>query len=357
MQNSDKVLRVLGRLSYFESTGDYYLKESEFLEFVYPTKAGSRAFRLFKILQTNFCEGDCKYCINRKYRNTERYYLTPLKLARAFMEYYKRKKVDGLFLSSGIFKSSNFMQEKMLETVLILRKKFSYRGFIHLKVLPGVDLELIKKIIGLVDRVSINIEAPTQSLFSTLTTTKDFKEGVLKRLQFLSQLNKNKIFRSGVITQMIVGFSKERDLEILKTVYFLYKNFNLRRVYYSGFVPVKETPLQNQPACSLKRELRIYQADVLLRKYGFSVKDLVFDKEGNLPLYNDPKTLYTLTHPELFPININKADFKELLKIPGIGTITAKRILNVRKEKRIVNLEELTKLGVDTKRAKNYVKF
>jgi len=356
MQNLDRALKVLGSLSYFESTG-YHLKNSDFLDFIYPAKAGSKIFRLFKILQTNFCEGDCKYCINRKYRNTQRYYLSPKRLASVFMEYYKKRKVDGLFLSSGVFKSPNFMQEKMLETILILRKKFFYKGFIHLKILPGADLELIKKFIGLVDRVSINIEAPTQNLFNTLTSTKNFKEDILKRLKFLSELNKKKVFKKGVTTQMIVGISNEKDINVLKSAYFLYKNFNLSRVYYSGFIPVKNTPLENLPMCSLKRELRIYQADILLRKYGFSVEDLVFDKEGNLPLHTDPKTLYALNHPELFPINVNKASFKELLKIPGVGPISAKRILFLRKEKKISKLTELEKIGVNLKRAKDYVKF
>ena len=311
---------------------------------------------LYKVLQTNFCEYDCKYCINNKYTNVERFFFKPQNLAVQFMQAYKSKKVGGLFLSSGIFKNPDFIQEKMLETVILLRKKINFRGFIHCKVLPHVSLSLIEKFKFLVDRISINIETSSALSLKNLSNKKSFKD-ILKKIQFLSYLSKRfEAFKAGVCTQIIVGVDDVPDKKILELSHTLLKNFSLKRIYFSGFQPLKGTPLEKKKPCPSLRVKRLYQAEYLMRLYKFNPQDFLYTPQGNLIYDLDPKEASALKYSELFPVNVNKADFELLLRVPGIGVKLARRILSQRKLSKFKNFSQLKKIGVNEK-ARKYVKF
>jgi predicted DNA-binding helix-hairpin-helix protein len=243
----------------------------------------------------------------------------------------------------------------MLDAVSILRYKYRYRGYIHLVVLPGVRNDYLPEAAKLADRLSINLEAPNPGALSKLTKTKDYNLELLGTLKAIAEVDKEYPLRAGITTQFVVGACQESDQEILSTANQLYCNFRLKRVYYSGFEPVAGTPLEDISACPSLRQLRLYQADWLLRKYGFRPQELVFGKDGNLPQAVDPKTAYALFHPERFPVEINKADFRELIRVPGIGVIGAKKIIQARGREKIRNLNQLRAIGCSVSRARNFI--
>lgn len=352
-------LKTLGELSRFDTTGlpqifnpQRYLK---YAHFIYPAVGfKGRCANLFKVLQTNLCQYNCFYCANRQQRNCRRLTFKPEELASVFLNFYKRRWVEGLFLSSAIYPEPNLVQEKMLITLKLIRGA-GFRGYIHTVILPGVDEVLIEKIGQLSDRLSLNLEAPNQEYLSSLSPSKDFQKGLFNGLKKLSLFHKRHPLQAGLTTQLVVGAAGESDREILSLSQELYKDLSLGRVYYSGFTPVDNTPFENKPACSTLREARIYQADFLLRHYGFSVDELVFNQKGNLFEELDPKFAWARAHPQKFPIEINSARLEQLLRVPGIGRISAKRILALRKHQRILRLEDLKKLGVVVNRARNFV--
>jgi len=323
---------------------------------IYPA-VGERGgcVNLFKVLQTNLCENNCLYCANRKDRDCPRVEFTPRELASLFLEYYRKGWVKGLFLSSAISVSPNATQEKMLETLKILRQRYNYRGYIHCKILPGVDTNLIEAAGKLADRLSVNLEAPNQKALSKLTFDKNFQRDLLDGLKKIAFFDGKQPLKGGVTTQLVVGATDELDKEILFLSQNLYRSYSLRRVYYSAFSPVEDTPLESLRPCPPLREFRLYQADFLLRKYNFSAEELIFDKKGNLYLDKDPKLVWALTNMDRFPIEVNKASFEELIRVPGIGRISARRILEVRRSTKLKELEQLKKLGVVTKRARSFV--
>ena len=322
---------------------------------------GRRDVRLFKTLQMNACQNNCRYCANRRDRNFPRTGFTPEGLARTFMEYYKRRLADGIFLSSAVVKNSEYTQEKILEALKLIREKYGYRGYVHAKIMPGISGKLIGEISKYSDRMSINLEGINQKYLSRLTQNKSF-ERLFATLKEIAFLNLEKPLKAGLTTQFVVGTSGESDKEILGVSQNLYKNLRLWRVYYSKFDPVPDTPLQNQKPCSDLREARLYQADFLLRKYGFESDELTFDKIGNLPEDIDPKLAWAKAHPEFFPVEVNTAPFEKILRIPGIGRISAKRIVEVRHQSqrdpfgtKLVDLEQLRKIGVRTGKARKYI--
>jgi predicted DNA-binding helix-hairpin-helix protein len=310
---------------------------------------------ILKILLTNRCQKKCAYCVNSCQTNYPRYQLNPLKLSKEFMVMYKKKKVRGIFLSSAIYKNANFSQEKILETLIILRKKINYDSYLHAKVLPGADFSLIKELFKYADRLSINLEFPAQKYLSNVSSKKLF-EDLMKRLKFLAKLNKEKKIRSGIITQFVVGAQSEKDIEILNLTQYLYQNLNLRMVHYSGFQPIKGTPLENKKEVNPLRVKRLYEASILLRDYGFQYKDFLYDKEGNLILDASVKELSAIKNKKMFPINVNKADYLLLLRIPAIGKMRANKIVTLRKEKRITFFKDLEKIGIP-KKVKNWICF
>ena len=354
-------LKILGTTAQFDVCGLPSLftgknRKLQRFKFIYPAvgKRG-RCVRLFKVLQTNFCEGNCYYCANRRDRNFTRISFSPDELARLFIRYHQSGRVDGLFLSSAIYGSVNHSQEEMFKTLWLVRKKYGYRGYIHYKVLPGSEEALIERCAQLADRLSINLEAPSSTYLSRLSPSKNFTGQLLAGLERISCINEKNPLRAGITTQLVVGAAGETDREIINLSHLLYKKYNLWRVYYSGFAPIKDTPLEDIPPCPPLREFRLYQADFLLRGYGFTPQELPFQEKGDLPRDKDPKLAWALSHPEKFPLEINKASYSELLRVPGIGRISAKRIIKRRVQGKITSIDELKATGCVVRRARNFV--
>jgi predicted DNA-binding helix-hairpin-helix protein len=352
--HSKNKLKILGEEAKFDACG-YPSKRSLRFSFIYPAVGeGGKCVRLFKVLQSNICENNCLYCANRRDRNFYRNTFEPNELARLFMEYYLDNQVDGCFLSSGIVGSPDKSQERMLQTLKILRQKYGYKEYIHTKILPGVSDELVDEIAKYSDRLSINLEAPGQDYLSKLSGDKNFAR-LISRLKKISEINRTKSLKAGITTQLVVGAASENDRTIMNVAHRLYKNYGVWRVYYSGFVPLRDTPLENLPFCPPRREVMLYQADMLIRKYKFAPQELPFDGVGNLPKDIDPKLAWAKMHKELFPLEISKASFYELIRVPGIGRVSANRILGTRKITKIKDLEQLKKLGAVVRRAQNYI--
>lgn len=344
----EKVLKVLGENAKYDSSGFTRKIEVEnYLPFIYPaTGEKGRICNLFKILLTNNCKSNCLYCVNRKNRDCPRYSLSPYRLAEIFYQFWKKRYVEGLFLSSAIEQDTNETQEKIIKTAEILRKRYEYKGYIHLKILPGADPYLIRKASIVASRISLNMEAPSTGYLSKISREKDFSKNLLKTLKYISKVNKENSLPAGITTQFVVGAAGEKDKEILGFSYYLYKNHNLKRIYYSRFIPVINTPLENLPACNPQREVRLYQADILIRRYGFTSAEIPYDEKGNLILEKDPKLLWAEKNPSFFPVEINKASFEELIRVPGIGFKSAKKIIGIRKENTINSPSQLKKLRI-----------
>lgn len=313
---------------------------------------------LFKTLQSNKCKNDCKYCINQSKRNFTRLELSPEELAKAFLGYYNRGLVNGLFLSSGISDDVDSTMEKQIETVHLLRKKYGYDDYIHLKVVPGASKDSIRRAMALANRVSINIEAATPSGLAELSSTKDYNKDILRRLSWINSLqHKSTTYPNSThTTQLIVGANDESDKEILSRMEKIYKKSDLKRTYFSAFTPIEETDFSNKEACSTDRTAKLYNADSLLNDYHYSVKELVFDDNDKLSLRQDPKIL-AAKNMDIFPVEVNSAPLIELIRVPGIGIKSAKQIISIRKKTPFTNKEQLRKLGVVVDRAEPYIKI
>jgi len=316
--------------------------------------ADGRCVSLLKILMTNCCIFDCKYCLNRKSNSVKRAIFTPEEICSITLNFYKRNYIEGLFLSSGILKNPDYTMEKMIETITLLRKKYHFNGYIHAKAIPGASEYLVKKLGLLVDRLSANVELPSESGLKLLAPEKEEKK--ISSIMKLVKDHQSRVFTpAGQTTQMIIGAAKETDYEILKRSESLYNSFRLKRVFYSAYIPVNKDSLL--PAISLpplKREHRLYQADWLLRYYNYKVDQILDEKHSNFNILLDPKADYALRHLEEFPKEINKASYYELLKIPGIGPTSAKKIVNSRRYFTI-EWRDLQKMGISLKRAKYFI--
>ncbi|MCS7164384.1 MAG: putative DNA modification/repair radical SAM protein [Thermodesulfovibrio sp.] len=312
-----------------------------------------RCISLLKILMTNYCLNNCKYCINRSVNDVPRAILTPKEIADLTLEFYRRNYIEGLFLSSGIYKNSDYTMELMLKAVKILRFKYYFSGYIHLKLIPGASTELVKEAFRLADRVSSNIELPTEESLRRLAPEKSFSE-LYKPLKIVREIYDEKRLKAPASTQIIVGATPDTDKKILKLANSLYENKIVRRVYYSAYIPVnKDSDLPAILEPPFLREHRLYQADWLLRFYGFKL-DEIFEEDENLSLRIDPKLAWALRHLEFFPVEITKADYYELVRVPGIGPTSAKRIIKIRKNSEISETT-LKKLGIPLKRAKYFI--
>jgi len=329
--------------------------------------ADGRCISLLKILMTNYCIYDCKYCINRKDNDIERAILTPDEIVKLTINFYRRNYIEGLFLSSGIIKSADYTMELMIAVAKKLRLEEKFNGYIHMKVIPGASRQLINEIGLYVDRVSVNIEFAENNALKLLAPDKkatDISTSMgLIRKNMLENIEDKKIFKStpsfipaGQTTQMIIGASGESDYAILSRSENLYKNFDLKRVYYSGYVPINKSGIlvSTEQAVPMIREHRLYQADWLLRFYEFKADEILDEKDPFVDPLLDPKTNWAIKNPHFFPIEINKATYKELLKVPGIGVTSAKRIVMTRKYSTI-RYEHLKKLGIVIKRAKYFI--
>lgn len=317
-----------------------------------------RCVSMFKTLFTNYCTHDCKYCQNSKeYKGTKRIYsYTPEELARLTISLYKGNYIEGLFLSSGISSDEDLITEKMIETLMILKNKYRYAGYIHFKILPGVSYEYIKQASEIADRLSVNIETPSDAYMSELSSTKSYINDILKRQNYIKKLELKKNLPAGQTTQLVVGACGESDLDIFKRMLKEYKEMILKRVYYSVFSPVSGTPLEKISAQPTWREHRLYQMDWLYRVYNFSEKEIkiAFDDGGFLK-NNDPKLKIALNTLDS-SFDPNEASYDELLRIPGIGPKSAYRIINYRKNNKIYKKEQLLNLGVQLKKALPFLK-
>jgi putative DNA modification/repair radical SAM protein len=311
---------------------------------------------LLKVLMSNACENNCFYCPNRQSRDFRRLSFKPDELAKFFLEFYQRRLAHGLFLSSAISGGTRATMEKMLKTVEILRLKYHFPGYIHLKILPGASFSYVERAVELADRVSINLEAPNKKRLQKIAGEKRFESDLLLRMQWVKSLSLKKGYLpAGQTTQFVVGAAGESDREILQMTDFLYQEMNLSRVYFSAFQPVRNTPLEEHPPTPLLREHRLYQVDFLFRYYGFRLEEIIFDHRGNLPLRFDPKMSWALKHLEKFPVEINAASQGELLRVPGIGPKSATTIVKQRLKNKFYNLEELRRIGVVVKRAAPFI--
>ena len=329
--------------------------------------ADGRCISLLKILMTNYCIYDCKYCINRKDNDIERAILTPDEIVKLTINFYRRNYIEGLFLSSGIIKSADYTMELMIAVAKKLRLEEKFNGYIHMKVIPGASRQLINEIGLYVDRVSVNIEFAENTALKLLAPDKkptDISTSMgLIRKNMIENAEDKKIFKStpsfipaGQTTQMIIGASGESDYAILSRSENLYKNFDLKRVYYSGYVPVNKSGIlvSTEQAVPMIREHRLYQADWLLRFYDFKADEILDEKDPFVDPLLDPKTNWAIKNSHFFPIEINKASYKDLLRVPGIGVTSAKRIVMTRKYSTI-RYEHLKKLGIVIKRAKYFI--
>ena len=313
-----------------------------------------RCVSLLKILLTNACIYDCKYCINRKSNDVKRAMFTPEEIANITINFYRRNYIEGLFLSSAIIKSPNYTMELLYQTLYLLRTKYKFNGYIHVKAIPGSDENLIKKVGALADRMSTNVELPSNESLKLLAPDK--KEDKIKNtMSTIKSIRSKNIVPAGQTTQLIIGATKDSDYSIMKLSENLYNDSKLKRVYYSAYVPVnKDNVLPMIKEVPLKRENRLYQADWLLRYYNFKVDDILTQESPNFNLLLDPKADYALKHINLYPVEVNTASYNTLLKVPGIGVTSAKRIISSRRFTKI-NFDILKKLGVVLKRAKYFI--
>lgn len=330
--------------------------------------ADGRCISLLKILFTNECIYDCKYCINRSSNDVMRTSFTPDEICQLTMEFYRRNYIEGLFLSSGILKSPDYTMELIYSALYKLRRECNFQGYIHVKAIPGASEELIRRIGYLADRMSVNLELPTKESLRLLAPHKSRKNILAPMRLVQNQRKENKqelaVYRhapqfvpAGQSTQMIIGATPETDLQIMQVAEALYKKFELKRVFYSAFIPVnadKNLPARTDAGPPLLREHRLYQADWLLRYYRFEVSELLDESHPNFNVLMDPKCNWAIQHLEEFPVEINRADYGMLLRVPGIGYKSAGRIVKARRLGTL-DFNDLKKMGVVLKRALYFI--
>jgi predicted DNA-binding helix-hairpin-helix protein len=321
---------------------------------------------LFKTLLSNVCTNDCKYCPLREQMDVRRCSLRPEETAKVFLDYYNQRKVFGLFLSSGVLSSADATMDRLNGVARLLRKKHGFRGYIHLKIIPGASDAAVEEAVSLASAVSLNIETPGAKRLAKVSKKKRYIQDIIEPIKLISRLTGrgSRYQRVKQTTQFIVGAAGEPDAEIVKYMYGLYERLKMHRVYFSAYQKglgdesiAGEQAGQEKPTDILMREHRLYQVDFLLRKYGFKESDIVFEKNENLSLSIDPKEAWALRHPEAFPVNINRASRFALLRVPGLGPVTVKRILEERKAGTIRHIEDVGKVGVRLEKAKQYLSF
>ncbi|MDC7227579.1 MAG: helix-hairpin-helix domain-containing protein [Spirochaetales bacterium] len=350
--------------------------ENPLSEWIYPASVpGQGTVHILKILQSNSCRNNCSYCKFSASRDDEnRVSLSPGELAGSFIKMVRQGLVEGLFLSSGVCRSPSFAMEEMIKTADILRNHFRFGGYIHLKIIPGCAEHLIDAAASFADRLSVNIEAPSARHLSFIAPEKKLSTDILpaaKRTAALLRAKKNgytdkAIRASSQTTQYVVGAAGESDLDIMTSVDMLYSDYFMFRAYFSAYQqrynpaaksnnPKKDSPgFEGSP---LLREHRLYQSDFLLRAYGFSFPELVFDSMGNIPMETDPKTAWALMNPGIFPVEVNTAPFAELIRVPGIGPVSAERIVRIRRREKLNDIEELKAAGAWSRRAAGWIEL
>ncbi|MDH4238460.1 MAG: radical SAM protein [Phycisphaerae bacterium] len=346
---------------------DEHRQRSDDGKWIYPvTLPSGGKSTLFKTLISNVCANDCKYCPLRMDMDIRRCSLRAQETAEVFLDYYRQRKVFGLFLSSGVLGSADATMERLNMTARLLRKKYGFRGYIHLKVIPGASDAAIEDAISLASTVSLNIETPGAKNLVKLSNKKEYIKDIIEPIKLISRLTGRgmKYEKVKQTTQFIVGAAGESDTEIVKYMFGLYDRLKMHRVYFSayqkGLGDESITGEQMEPETPndvFMREHRLYQVDFLLRKYGFAESDIVFEKNGNLSLTTDPKEAWALGHPGYFPVDANRASKFELLRVPGLGPVTVKRILERRKQARLTRIEDVGKMGSRLQKAGKYLTF
>lgn len=319
---------------------------------------------LFKTLISNVCSNDCRYCPLRADQDVRRCTLSEEETVNTFLDYFSRREVFGLFLTSGMLGTPDATMERLNRIARILRYKRKFKGYIHLKIIPGASAAAIEEAVSLSTAVSLNIETPGADHLARLSSRKRFIEDIVEPIKLISRLTGrgNKYERVKQTTQFVVGAAEETDSEIVKYMWGLYDRLNLKRIYFSAYQKgLGDTSIdkyeERNPDDVFMREHRLYQVDFLMRKYGFTESDICFDRTGNLSLDIDPKEHWAILHPEYFPLYVNKASKFELLRVPGLGEITVKRILAQRKTARISSIDALGKPSLRLKKASGYLRF
>lgn len=326
-----------------------------------------RCISLLKVLMSNACAYDCQYCINRRSNDVPRASFTPREIADLTINFYRRNYIEGLFLSSGVLKNPDYTCERMIETLRVLREEYHFAGYIHAKAIPGADSALLERLGLLADRMSVNIELPSQQSLQLLAPDKS-KVSILRPMGFLSEKiasSRTELVKyrhaphfapAGQSTQMIIGATPDTDYQILNLTQGLYRKYKLKRVFFSAYIPMNESALL--PARDVKppllREHRLYQADWLLRFYGFTAGEILDERHQSFNPYLDPKCNWAVNHMELFPVEVNRAPYEMLLRVPGIGVTSAKRIVRTRRVSKL-DFSGLKKLGIVLKRAQYFI--
>ncbi len=342
-------------------------KRSSDGKWIYPITLpnGGRSV-LFKTLISNVCTNDCKYCPLRGKMDIRRCSLGAEETVKVFLDYYERREVFGLFLSSGVCWSADATMEKLNRVARLLRKRYGFGGYIHLKIMPGASDAAIEEALGLANTVSLNIETPGEANLAKISNKKNYVRDIIEPIKLISRLAGRgaKHERVKQTTQFIVGAAGESDAEIVKYMWGLYDRLKMHRVYFSAYQKglgdesmAGEKVKLEEPTDVFVREHRLYQVDFLMRKYGFKESDIVFGEEGNLSLGCDPKEAWAQRHPEAFPVDANKASEWELLRVPGLGPVTVRQILERRRKWRIRRIEDVGKVGVRLRKASEYLVF
>lgn len=337
-------------------------RKEEELGVFHAAMPGGKTIPLLKTLLTSACERNCNYCPFRAGRNYRRTTFSPDEMAKTFIDMHHAGLVDGLFLSSGIIGGGVRTQEKITDTAAILRQKYRFRGYIHLKIMPGAEKGQVEQAMQLANRLSVNLEAPNTLRLNTLAPLKQFEQELLQPLQWIEEIRQTQPAQGGwngrwpsSTTQFVVGGAQESDLELLATAEFLFRRLKLQRTYFSAFKPVPDTPLEHLPAEDPLRQHRLYQASFLFRDYGFELEELPFTPEGNLPREKDPKQAWAEENLLYDPLEVNKAEHHQLLRVPGIGPKSARVIIAERRKGTLKELPDLRKIGVRTKPMEPYV--
>lgn len=339
-------LRELAEAARFDlscACGDTNRARGPMGQWIYPTvMPDGQTQPVLKVAQVSACERNCRYCALRAGRDCKRSSLAPDEMARAFDEVFRAGHVQGLFLSSAIAGGAVATMDRLLGTSEILRRRYRFRGYLHLKIIPGCEKAQVERAIQLATRVSVNLEVPSGEHLSKVCPLKDFDRELMRPMQWIADLLRSRVGNArSHTTQFVVGASSESDREIVDRAFDLYGRFGLARAYYSKFQPVPGTPLEERPPAPFIREHRLYQADFLMRKYGFRAGEIPFGPDGNLSSERDPKEAWAALHPEVFPVEVNAADRELLLRVPGLGPTGVDRIIDRRMESTLRSPDDL----------------
>jgi predicted DNA-binding helix-hairpin-helix protein len=371
--DTQKKLEILSADSQYDlacacsTSKDEHRRRSGDGRWIYPvTLPNGGTSVLFKSLISNVCTNDCKYCPLREQQDVRRCSLGVEETAKVFLDYYNQRKVYGLFLSSGVAGSADATMDRLNGVARLLRRKHGFKGYIHLKVIPGASDAAIEEAVSLASAVSLNIETPGEKHLAKLSAKKRFIDDIVEPIKLISRLTQrgSRFSRVKQTTQFVVGAAGESDAEIIKYMFGLYERLGMHRVYFSAYQKdlgdesvEAIQPADARPGDVLMREHRLYQVDFLLRKYGFKESDVFFEQDDNLSLTIDPKEVWAMRHPEVFPVDVNRASKLSLLRVPGLGPVTVERILERRRQSRLRHIEDIGKIGVRLRKTQQYLVF